>query len=746
MTQKRNVQAIVLAGGFGTRLCPLTDAKPKPLVGILDKTVLENVLDAISSCHVGKVTVSTFYKSDMIEKLCREYDEKIECKREKEPLGTAGGVKYCAKEDFDAYLVVSGDGFFDFDLKTILDFHFHEKADVTVVTSDVENPTEYGVVVCDDNNNIVSFSEKPCWKKVRSGRVNTGIYVLSKYALESIPERRVYDFAKDLFPKLLKEGRDLKAITPEGSWCDIGSLDEYYDCNMRQARSNGNCNTEKLKCEGIYSDETSFISEKAHVGRNVSIKGSAVCFGSIVADDCDVFASLICRGSRIGRGSTLCRSIVGENVSVGENCVINDGCVIGDGSRIADGCVVAKNTHLRADSVIGRKDDKMTFSKEKYIFKDDGIAVFDEKEDFAIFMKFARSLAFAVKKREGQRMRISVGYSNEATNMKNAFMSGFLDTQTVIFDSSECSRDVLCHSVKVTCSDIGVYLEVKDSKPCCFVVGRDGFAINDETEREIVKLFSKPDEPCVFALDSHARKVKFPAVDVYKSRLFDFCSSLLGTGNLQGVPLCINSQDKKQFSPLSEVLSELGAEVVSETSSKIPVISVADGNLSIKYDGEHYDRYHLCAVVLENRGILGDFTVNMGENVPNALRKLALSITDRDKGISLLDDGCFLAAAVICCMSLTAKDLKTLISETQPFQVYSEEYIADVNRAATIEKLSSLYKDTKDSSDDGIHLCLANGTATVIPNRAKGFKIMAEAVNMEAAKEICVKIGEAIRS
>ena len=178
MKEQNRVSAVVLAGGFGTRLYPLTENKPKPLVKILDTEVLDFLLEKLESEGVTSITVSTHFHSEKIEKLCREKHPSAECKKETVPLGTAGGVKFCRDIDSDYILVVSGDAVFDFSLGEIIDFHVSCAADVTVVTSRSSDPTQFGVVVTDDEASIVCFSEKPPWKRVKSSLVNTGIYVL----------------------------------------------------------------------------------------------------------------------------------------------------------------------------------------------------------------------------------------------------------------------------------------------------------------------------------------------------------------------------------------------------------------------------------------------------------------------------------------------------------------------------------------------------------------------------------------
>ena len=191
-----SVEAVVLAGGKGTRLAPLTEDTPKPMLKILGKTVLESVFDRIRACGVKKARVTTMYLPWQVESLGSQFgDLAVEYVREPKPLGTAGAVKNAYSGESDTVLVLSGDGAFDFDLKKALNFHYEKNADVTIVTYKTENPLEYGVVLYDTDGRIERFAEKPPWSQVISGTVNTGIYIIKKEILERIPAGTAYDFS-----------------------------------------------------------------------------------------------------------------------------------------------------------------------------------------------------------------------------------------------------------------------------------------------------------------------------------------------------------------------------------------------------------------------------------------------------------------------------------------------------------------------------------------------------------------------
>ena len=173
---KRTADAVVLAGGKGTRLAPLTEDTPKPLLKVMGKTVLENVYTEIEKAGIKNAYVTTMYLPWQIESLGTKCGEtRISYIREKEPLGTAGAVSAAYDGNADAVIILSGDGLYNFDLRKALDFHFEKNADVTVVTYNAESPEDYGIVLYGNDARIIRFDEKPPWAKGVSCKENTGI-------------------------------------------------------------------------------------------------------------------------------------------------------------------------------------------------------------------------------------------------------------------------------------------------------------------------------------------------------------------------------------------------------------------------------------------------------------------------------------------------------------------------------------------------------------------------------------------
>ena len=228
------MNAIILAGGEGTRLKSVTGDLPKPMVQLCGKPVLEHILNLLKRNGVTEICMALHYRPDVIRDYFGDgaaFGVRLRYHEESEQLGTAGGVRACAEfygeRDF---LVISGDCVCDFDLKSLMEAHHRHKSAATMALYAHEQPLQYGIVLTDRSDCVVSFVEKPDWSRVVSDLVNTGIYVLSPEAMRHVPEGVRFDFAKDLFPLLMERSYTIRAMQMEGYWCDIGTPRAYYQC------------------------------------------------------------------------------------------------------------------------------------------------------------------------------------------------------------------------------------------------------------------------------------------------------------------------------------------------------------------------------------------------------------------------------------------------------------------------------------------------------------------------------------
>lgn len=231
------MKAVILAGGKGSRLYPVTRGEiPKPMVPLGGKPVLEWLILHLHRCGIRHICCTLQCLPDQIRDYFGDgsaFGVHMEYRQETQPLGTAGAVKNCRDfVDSEPFFVLSGDGVFDFDLKTLMEAHRRHASAVTMALSPLAAPLSYGLALTDSVGHVRGFIEKPVWERVVTDLVNTGIYVLSPAVLDKVPEATPFDFARDLFPKLLAEGQPLFGLPMEGYWRDIGEPESYYQANL----------------------------------------------------------------------------------------------------------------------------------------------------------------------------------------------------------------------------------------------------------------------------------------------------------------------------------------------------------------------------------------------------------------------------------------------------------------------------------------------------------------------------------
>lgn len=228
------MKAIIMAGGEGRRLKPVTGDTPKPLAMLCGRPIMEHIILLLKKHGITDICCALKYRAQDIKDCFGDGERlgvRLQYRVEESALGTAGGVKNCA--DFykdEDFLVISGDAACDFDLSEMIAAHKSRKAAATIALFPEAEPLRYGLALCDREGYIRSFIEKPDWGRVVTNLVNTGIYILTPRAMQLVPQGKEFDFAKDLFPALLDGGEKLLGFQADGYWCDIGTPRSYYEC------------------------------------------------------------------------------------------------------------------------------------------------------------------------------------------------------------------------------------------------------------------------------------------------------------------------------------------------------------------------------------------------------------------------------------------------------------------------------------------------------------------------------------
>ncbi|NET45784.1 mannose-1-phosphate guanyltransferase [Okeania sp. SIO2B3] len=373
------MRAVLMAGGSGTRLRPLTCDLPKPMVPILNRPIAEHIINLLKKHQIREIIATLHYLPDVMREYFQDGSQfgvqMTYAVEEEQPLGTAGCVKNIAELLDETFLVISGDTITDFDLTTAIEFHQKNNSKATLVLTRVPNPIEFGVVITDEKQRIKRFLEKPSTSEIFSDTVNTGTYILEPEILNYLPDNQESDFSKELFPLLLDKNEPMYGYIAEGYWCDVGHLDAYreaqYDALQQtvkldfayQERSPGLWTgentyidrTAKIETPALIGDNCrigprvqieagSVIGDNVTIGADADVKRPIIWNGSLVGEDANLRACVICRGARIDRRAQVLEgAVVGSLSTVGEEAQISPNVRVWPSKKVESGATLNIN-------------------------------------------------------------------------------------------------------------------------------------------------------------------------------------------------------------------------------------------------------------------------------------------------------------------------------------------------------------------------------------------------------------------
>ncbi len=355
--------AVVLAGGFGTRLKPLTASLPKPMVPVGNRPLMEHVVALLAEHGFREILVLLFFQAEKIMSHFGDGDRfgvRMRYLRPDGDFGTAGSVRKALGMLDDRFIVIAGDVLTDIDLGAARDFHTRMHADATIVLTHHSAPLPYGIVLTDPQSRITRFLEKPSWGEVFSDTVNTGIYMIEKSLLAAWPQDTFVDFAQEVFPQALKDGKSLYGPVGEGYWRDVGHVDDYAQSHVDllenrihvqwphpPVRHGG---AELIAGNDCIIDPQARLSGRVVIGDRVSIGPRAdvvdsfIGSGSVIGHDAQVRRSVIWSAVSVGARAQLSETIVqsgtrlGDDVVLRERSIVSELCRIGERVSVQSGC------------------------------------------------------------------------------------------------------------------------------------------------------------------------------------------------------------------------------------------------------------------------------------------------------------------------------------------------------------------------------------------------------------------------
>ncbi len=363
------IKALILAGGFGTRLRPLSCSRPKLLFSIAGRSIIEWILHQLSRNGVEEAILATNYLADMIRTHLGRRCEgiRLHYSFEEKPLGTAGAVKRAERllRDDENFLVLNGDIISSPPVKRMLQKNSSTNAIATIMLHKVEDPTHFGVADIDRSLRIKKFVEKPRLKDAPSNWINAGVYVLSRQIFDYITPGRKTSIEREVFPVLASSGR-LYGYKYAGEWFDIGRFEEYTRANAAiLSKLSGK---KPIVAPGskvgsgarlippLIVGSKSVVRENATLGPNTSVGGSVV-----IGEDSRISNSILFDKAHLGRKSIITGSIVGEGVVVGDNVKIGEGCVIGDHVLLHDNITLRRNVTVCPHKEVSRSVTRSGF-------------------------------------------------------------------------------------------------------------------------------------------------------------------------------------------------------------------------------------------------------------------------------------------------------------------------------------------------------------------------------------------------
>lgn len=389
------MKAVIMAGGKGTRLRPLTCHLPKPMVPLLDKPCMEYIIELLKRHGITEIAVTVQYLPQTIQNYFgdgRDLGIHLHYFEEMVPLGTAGSVKNAESFLDETFLVISGDALTDFDLQKAIEFHKEKEAIGTLVLTKVDVPLDYGVVMTQEDGRIIRFLEKPNWSEVFSDTVNTGIYVMEPEILQFFEQGQTFDFSKDLFPLVMANQLPLYGYIAEGYWSDIGNLQQYKQTqfDMLEGRVDLQIKGEQ-KVPGIWVEEGVDIHPEAEViapafigtGSRVEAEAKVQPFSVLgcftrVAKGVVIEKSVVWDRNFIEQGAYLSGTLLCDSIQVGAGAQLLEGSVVGEKSRIGEMAVIKPKVKIWPEKKVAEKTIQNhslihALSAEPRLFSEGGI-------------------------------------------------------------------------------------------------------------------------------------------------------------------------------------------------------------------------------------------------------------------------------------------------------------------------------------------------------------------------------------
>lgn len=770
------MKAVIMAGGEGSRLRPLTCDLPKPMARLCGRPIFEYILDLLlqNGCSEAAVTlrylpnaVTSRFGTDGATGRYREMN--LTFVEEEQPLGTAGGVKNAAKGFDEPFLVISGDALCDFDLSAAMRFHKERGAAATILVKQVEDPREYGLVTYRQDGAVTGFLEKPDWAQASTDTANTGIYLLNPEILDLVPQGESYDFAKNLFPKLLAMGLPVYACSCAGYWCDIGDLDTFLACQRDILNGKVRCVMPSKEATGIYCEgalppgdyeiippvylgkgitvgdgavigPNAVVEDGCHIGRSAKVKRAVLMRGCYLGDRASCTGGLLCANASVKRGACVYEgAALGAGAVVGEGATVRPGVRIWPGKRVEEGAVAAVN--LQFGTV------------RSGFFDDDGVCGETGVEMTPEFLaRFGAAVGTVLK---GKTAAVC-GLADECSRMmKRALVSGIQSAGAGVLDFGELFESALRYGTQLCGAEMGVFVSggLKTRLTLCT---SQGLPLPRSVERELDACLQRGEfSRCAYGEIREAEPV--PGIlEQYQLALKEYAPK-----GLAGQSAQVKSASPLAGKVLREVLADLGCSTqgglqlhIGASGTRLAVAEEESGYVWAEKVlalccWDEFRQGNDVALPFEAPRVVDRLAKQEGRRVLRYLDcptggcdKEARELAQRQPWVR---DGMMCAVKLLGILKEQGTGLRGLLGQIPGFSMVQKSIPWEGNPGRALKGLAG--EGYRGDAAEGVLISTEKGEVLVRPaKRGKGFRILAEAANYETAAELCDGLQKAIQN
>ena len=512
-----------MAGGFGTRLKPLTIHRPKPMVPIANRPIMEHIVNLLKRHGITDLIALLYFQPEHITQYFGDgsaFGVRMRYVTADADYGTAGAVRYASDLiEGDRVLVISGDVLTDFDLSALIEEHVARGAEATITLTSMENPLAFGIVIVDTaTGRIERFLEKPTWGEVFSDTINTGIYVLEPEALERVPPGTNVDFARDLFPQMLREGAALFGHVARGYWRDVGNLDEYRraheDVLAGRVRIELPGQLRQLEKAALWGEPgaavardvrfggTVLLGRGVRVGRGAVLENVVVGAGGEIGEGAELRNVVLWEGCRVGPGAQLTETVCGAGVRVGEAALIREKTILSDRAEVGAFAVVGPNVKVWPDKVVDERailTHSLIWGEawERTLFHGARVSGIPNAE---VTPEIAARLGGAYGAMLGQGAYVAASRDSDAASrmINRAIITGLMSVGVNVEDLREMPIPVVRHAVNYGRENGGIHVRRSPFDPKVVDIlffDDDGRDLPPGKTQSIERLFGREDFP-----------------------------------------------------------------------------------------------------------------------------------------------------------------------------------------------------------------------------------------------------------